>query len=132
MGYRLHTDDWPVVRYEFIGRVSADELDQYFAHANALVTGGKPYACVMDATDMLLPDADLVRKQVAWLREHDEAMRRTVRGIALVVESTMIRGLVRAVMHFQDVPVPLEWFATLKEAMPWAAARAAIPVKTVP
>ena len=47
------------------------------------------------------------------------------RGIAFVVRSTLIRGLVRAVMHFQAVPVAHEWFANVEDAMAWAAIQAA-------
>src|SRR5215510_11346102 len=124
MGYRYNTQAWPVVHFEFIGRLSADEIDQYLADANALVAGDQPYATVMDGTHMLMPEAEFVRKQSIWIRDHTADMRRLNRGIAFVARSTLVRGLVRAVMHFQDMPVSYEWFASLDEAMTWAAARA--------
>lgn len=124
MGYRFNTESWPVVQFEFIGRLTSDEIDQYFADADALIVGDKPYACVMDGTHMLVPEAEFVRRQATWIRDHTAGMRRVNRGIAFVVRSTLIRGLVRAVMHFQDLPVSHEWFASLDEAMVWAGARA--------
>ena len=35
------------------------------------------------------------------------------------------RGLVRALMHLQSMPVPYEWFASVDAAMAWAAAKVA-------
>jgi hypothetical protein len=125
MGYSFHTQAWPVVRFEFTGRLSADEITQYLADSDALVAGVKQYAIVMDGTRMQLPEAEFVRKQSLWIREHTEGMQRLNRGIAFVSRSTVIRGLVRAVMHFQSIPVPYEWFATLEEATTWAAAQTA-------
>ena len=125
MGYRHHTDAWPVVRFEFIERLSSEDIAQYMADSDALVAGGKPFANVMDGSNMLLPEAEFVRRQAAWVRDHVEDMRRLNRGIAFVVRSTLIRGVVRAVMHFQAIPVPHEWFANLEDAMAWAANQAA-------
>jgi len=125
MGYRYHTQAWPVVHFEFIGRLSPEEITQYLADADALVAGSKPYACVMDGTQMLVPEAEFVRRQARWIREHEQDMKRVNRGIAFVVQSTVIRGLVRAVMHFQELPVSYAWFSKLDDALVWAAARAA-------
>ena len=123
MGYHYHTRDWPVVRFEFVGRLSADELEAYIADADALVAGGKPYATVMDGCNMLVPEAEFVRRQARWIREHTADMQRLNRGIAFVVQSTVIRGLVRAVMHFQELPVEHAWFSNVADAMAWAAER---------
>lgn len=125
MPYRYHTDAWPVVRFEFIGRLSAEEITQYLADSDALIAGGKPFATVMDGSGMLLPEAEFVRKQAGWVRDHVEDMQRLNCGIAFVVRSTLIRGVVRAVMHFQEIPVPHAWFATLEDAMAWAASQTA-------
>lgn len=125
MGYRYHTQGWPVVCFEFLGRLSKEDLARYFSDADALVAGGKPYATIMDGSNMLMPEAEFVRRQVRWIQEHEQDMRRLNRGIAFVVQSTVIRGLVRAVMHFQTMPVTYAWFSKLEEATVWAAARAA-------
>lgn len=125
MGYHYHTQTWPVVRFEFVGRMTAEETDQYFADADALIAGGKPYATVMDGTDMLVPEAEFVRRQARWLHDHSRQVQQLNRGIAFVVQSTLIRGLVRAVMHFQEMPVAYEWFSHTEDAMVWAAARSA-------
>jgi hypothetical protein len=122
MGYRFDTHSWPVVCFEFVGRLSADELKKYFADSDALMSGS-PFAVVVDCSHMLVPEVEFVRKQANWLREHSAEMTRVTRGVALVVHSTLIRGLIRAVLHFQDIPVAYEWFADRDHAMTWASAR---------
>ena len=124
MGYRFDTQAWPVVCFEFFGRLSADELTQYFADSDALMKRAEPYAAVMDASDMLVPEVEIVRKQALWLRENGAKLASVNRGIALVIRSSVIRGLVRAVIHFQEIPVAYEWFSDRDEAMSWASARA--------
>jgi hypothetical protein len=124
MGYLYHAQRWPVVRFEFRGRLTADDMAAYIADSDALIAGGKPFANVMDGTNMLVPEIEFVRQQARWIRDNAEGMRRLNRGIAFVAPSTVIRGLVRAVMHFQALPVEYAWFANADEAMEWAGTRA--------
>ena len=124
MGYALDSSGWPIVQFKFIGRLTQLETDRYFADGDALVTGRRPYVCIMDGTVMLTPDVDFVRRQARWIHEHRQEMLQVNRGIAFVMPSALVRGLVRAVMHFQEMPVPHASFADLESALAWGQKRA--------
>lgn len=120
MGYEFDTSEWPIVRFTFIDRLSVAETERYFEDADKLVHGTRSYACVMDGTDMLLPETPLVRRQALWIHANGEAMQRVVRAIAFITPSALVRGVVRAVLHFQTIPVPYASFSDLEEGVAWA------------
>lgn len=129
--YEYDESAWPVVQFRFIGRLELPDIDRYFADGDAVVAGARSYACVMDGTAMLLPEVDFVRRQARWIREHQPQMRRVNRGVAFVTQSALIRGLVRAILHLQPLPVPYASFGDVEEAMAWAHVRAASPSRSL-
>jgi len=123
MGYTLDTQMWPIVHFKFIGHMTAAETDRYFNDSDAIVNGGRSYVCVMDGTEMLIPSVEFVRRQADWIRANREAMRRVNRGIVFVMTSAVIRGLVRAVMRFERMPVDYIACSKLEEGIAWARTR---------
>jgi hypothetical protein len=51
-------------------------------------------------------------------------VRQVNRGFAFVAPSAMIRGMVRAVLYIQPLPVPYAVFTELDEGIAWARERA--------
>jgi hypothetical protein len=125
VGYHYDTSEWPVVQFRFVGRLNTAEADRYFADADMLVSGGRAYCCVMDGSEMLMPEAEVVLRQTRWLRNHYELMSRVNRGVAFIAPSAVVRGLVRAVLHFQTLPCPHASFTELAAGLEWARLRAA-------
>jgi hypothetical protein len=123
MGYEFDTSAWPVVHIRFVGRLTSEESAQYFRDSDALVQGGRRYATVMDGRTMLTPEVDFVRRQAQWITDHIGAMQRLNCGIAFVAESALVRGLVRAVIHFQPMPVENRVFSEIGAASRWALAQ---------
>jgi hypothetical protein len=127
VAYELDRSEWPAVQFRFIGRLTAEEMQRYIADSEALLANGVPFACVMDGTRMLTPEIEFVRRQSQWIRENQVRMRRYNQGIAFVMPSALVRGLVRAVIYFQSMPVQHASFTTLEEGVAWAKQR--VPVR---
>lgn len=123
MGYEFDRSEWPVVRFRFIGRMSSEDISRYLVDSTEIVNGSERYACIMDGTTMLVPEVEFVRRQARWMEEHREAMRRVNVGVALVAPSPLVRGLVRAVLYFQKIPVPSVVFDGLEDARHWTRMR---------
>lgn len=123
MGYRFYTATAPLYRFELAGRLSAEETDQYFADTKGVLDTGRPHAVVIDTTAMLVPEVEFVRRQANWLRDNLAELRRLDLGVALVIRSSLIRGLLRAIMHFQEIPCPHALFEDVDEATTWAKER---------
>jgi hypothetical protein len=120
VGYTYDESEWPAAQFRFVGRPSSDEVEAYFRDISALVHGERPYACVINGLDMLIPEREFVRRQALWIQQNANDMRRVNRGVAFVLGSAMIRGLVRAVHHIQPAPVPSATFSELAEGIAWA------------
>ena len=117
---------WPVLQFRFSGRMNAAEHDQYFSDADWLLSAPAGFTCVLDGVAMQMPEVELVRRQSSWIRQNSAAIRSVNRGFALVAPSAVIRGMVRAVLHIQPLPVPYAVFAELDEGIEWARQRATI------
>lgn len=133
MGYVYDDRAWPVVQFRFSGRLTALENDRYFCDSDALLQAAPGFTCVLDGVAMQMPEVELVRQQANWIRTNRAAIRRVSRGFAIVAPSAVLRGMVRAVLHIQPLPVAHAVFAELEEGMAWARERArARPLSQVP
>jgi hypothetical protein len=122
--YEFDPSGWPVLIFRFLGRLNTADGERYFCDSNALIAGDRSYVCVMDGSTMLVPEAEFVRRQAVWIRNNRVAMQRLNQGIAFVTPSALIRGLVGAIIYFQEMPVPHRLFGTVDEATVWAQGRA--------
>jgi hypothetical protein len=126
LGYTYDESSWPVVQFRFTGRLDAIESVRYFRDADALLLAPPGFTCVMDGVAMQMPEVELVRQQAKWLKTNSAQVRRINRGFAFVAPSAVIRGMVRAVLHIQPLPVPHAVFTDLDEGMAWAEDRATV------
>ena len=104
-------------------RLSVAEVDCYFRDCDALVGQDKPYAAVFDCTGMLLPDAHQLRRQVQWIRENFKRVVVLNQGVAFVMPNLITRSILRAINHFEPIPIPYEVFPEVEPARKWAAER---------
>lgn len=115
--YHFSDAEWPLVQFQLVGDASDPA---YFEDSDALIRRGVPYVSVIDATYMKLAAPSALRQQIAWIRENMGELKRLNRALALVLPNPMVRGLLNAVLHFQEIPVPYEVFQDLPTAKAWA------------
>jgi hypothetical protein len=114
---------WPVIVFAFHGLVSADEFDEYLqALEHILDRGTKHVGVVVGGADHAL-DASLVRRQAAWIKQHEARMRYQSLGVAFALDSPMMRGVLRAILWLAPLPQPHAVFPSRSQAMTWACAR---------
>ena len=66
-----------------------------------------------------------VRRQASHMRERSELSKLYVRGIAMVIPSAVIRGVLKVILSIAPMPCPHAVFNELDEANRWAGARIA-------
>lgn len=110
---------WPLVAFTFGGEVTARELDAYLAAADRMLATGEQYIGIVYARDVRPWDSALVRRQADWMKANEPGLRRASLGVALVLPSLMLRGLLRAVLWLQPMPQPHVVCASTAEAMTW-------------
>lgn len=116
-----HTE---LVTVRFLGRPDDSEFLAYLSDYQAVLERGERYAVVY----VTEPNAKLVshrhaRQQATWMAEHESALRERCAGVAFVLPSPVMRGVLRMIMKIQPVPAPYEIFEDEAEARRWAQDR---------
>ena len=73
------------------------------------------------------------RRQAHWIKQNEELLRRYSLGAALVIQSPIVRGMLKAILWIQPMPQPHAVFFNIEAALAWlrervAQARASIVV----
>jgi hypothetical protein len=110
---------WPIVVFTFRGVVTPAELEEYLQTSERILAKGERYAGVVLADEVKPLDVPLMRRQAAWIKEHEAALRRQSLGVAFVIGSPMIRGVLRAILWLQPMPQPHTLVSTEEEAIAW-------------
>jgi hypothetical protein len=95
-------------------------VELVLAELEAQLARAVPYVLVFDLSRAAIPDAVQRQKLAAHVRDNDEAIRRWVRGLGVVLTSSLVRGVVTAIFWFSPPPVPSKIFSTRAEAAEWA------------
>ena|SRR5579863_2818926 len=117
------TSRWPLVVFVSRDELGESDFDAYLAEYSRLLAGGKRYAAVFDAREAKPLDVKLVKKQARWMDEHEAELKRLSVGIAFVIPSPMIRGVLRAILWLRPMPQPYNICETMPSALDWTVRR---------
>ena len=123
----IEVDDryWPVVLFRFAGQVTLAELNDYLAKMEQLLDRpGRSSGLVVHQSARAW-DSAMVRRQAAWMKSHAERIREKSLGVALVVTSPILRGILRAILWIQPMPQPHKVFGDIPSALAWLSERLA-------
>ncbi len=110
---------WPLVVYRFRGRVSMEEMNDYLARQDVLLARHQPTLSLVLTEEPKLWETPVLRRQAEWIKKNEETLRRYSLGAALVIESPIVRGMLKAVLWIQPMPQPYAVFPTIEEALRW-------------
>jgi hypothetical protein len=121
-GLRIDTTDWPIVLMEFPEqRLSDNDFHNALLYVEQLWLecermGLKSYQ-VVDFTRMReIAPASQRRHAADWVSRTETLVKRVSLGGACVTPSSILRGLVTAIMWLHKPPNPTEFFATRPQA----------------
>jgi hypothetical protein len=100
----IEIDDryWPLVLYRFSGEVSLSELNEYLDRQDELLGRKQMTGSIVLTENLRMWDAAVLRRQAEWIRQHLDALRRYSIGAALVIQSPVVRGMLKAVLWPAD------------------------------
>jgi hypothetical protein len=101
-------------------RLSDPEIDGILADLEGHLAIGVPYVLLFDLTRAGMPNAVQRRRLANHVRDHSMAIRRSVRGLGVLLTSPVVRGMVTAIFWVAPPPVPYRLFSTRAEAVAWA------------
>jgi hypothetical protein len=113
---------WPMLLVSFAGQYSDEEFAAYLDQYQVFLGRNEPYAAVFITPPKgRMMSASHAKLQAEWMRQHDAAIRERVVALAFVLPSAVMRGALRAILWMQPMPVQHRVFATVAEAVEWAA-----------
>lgn len=110
-----------VVRFE--GIASDAQFAAYLAHVLRITQRGEVHAMVYDASAAGWVPPSQRQLQVEWMREHDKLNRDTTAGLAFVLPSPLVRGVLTAMLWLAPMPCPHLVARTLDQGLVWCRER---------
>jgi hypothetical protein len=122
----ISVDDtyWPMGLIRFLGAQSDAEFNAYLEQVTSLINRGDRYTMVM-ITEPKTPmtKSHHAKQQAEWLAEHRETLERLNLGTAFILPSSVMRGVLRAILWMQPLPGEHKVFSTVPQGIAWAEAQ---------
>lgn len=104
------------------GLLTDAEFEEQLAFLDRLLQQGRRFGLVVDTHHQRMMPIAQVRRQAVHLQASTELARRWCAGVALVIPSAVIRGVLKVVMGIAPMPVRYGLFEREAEAVAWAVA----------
>lgn len=109
-----------------VGQPTDEDFKAYLADFDAVLNRGLPYASIMITKPHTpMTKARHARMQASWLATNEQRIRDLCAGAAFVLPSPVMRGVLRAILKMQGLPVPYKVFREEEEGIRWALERLA-------
>jgi hypothetical protein len=117
---RFDASAWPLVTVIFEGAPTDDEFDACLAQFDVIFQRGARVAFVIDASDGAAISATQRRRAAEWIGARSRAIRDQCAGVAFVVTSQVVRGVITAIFWVQPLPAPWTMEVRRTSAFAWA------------
>jgi hypothetical protein len=111
--------DGGLITFVFRDRVSDGDFDRYLSTYDRVVARGEPWVSIFDARDVRPLDSKQVRQQADWIERNSQVLSKLNFGIAFVIPSPTIRGVLKAILWLQPIPQQHVVVATMSAAYGW-------------
>jgi hypothetical protein len=116
--------DWPVMVIRFSGAPTDAEFEAYLERYETYLQREDRYGLVMvTEPNSPMTKSKHARMQAAWIKERYDRLSERCVGIAFVLPSPMMRGVLKAILAMQSLPVPYSVSATEEPARKWVRSR---------
>ena len=116
---------WPLVIFRFRFRPSMEELEAYLARQDVMLARREPMVSLVLAEEAKLWETPVLRRQAEWIKEHEALLRQYSLGVAMVMQSPIVRGMLKAILWIQPMPQPYTVCSTVEEGLRWLRERVA-------
>ena len=99
-------------------KLTSADVDRILAEVEGYLKRQRPYVLLFELGQGL-PDAAQRKRLTDHMRDNEAAIVRLVKGLGVVVPSTLARKLMTAILWFAPPAVPHALFATTAEAQAW-------------
>ena len=108
---------------DYFDLLSDAEFEEQLEAVDVLLHRAEPFVLVIHTHHQRMMPLAQVRRQVSHMKAREVLARKHLRGIALVIPSSVIRGVLKVVLTLAPMPVPYGVFDGAAEALAWAEQR---------
>lgn len=119
----IDESEWPILVVRWPNELTLAEVDEHFEEMLALALRGGPIAVLVDMTGAGIPPAHHRQHAAKKLAEVYAESGDRIAGVAHVIRSPLVRGVLTAVYWVSAPPFPKEVFGTRAEALDWCRSR---------
>jgi len=111
---------WPVLHVSSPLQFNDAAFNAYLAQMGAYLERKQPHVIVFDATKTQLMSASQRLAQANWLKANRPALQQFCLGVAFVIDSMVVKGMLSAILMFAPLPYDHVVVKSLSEAEAWA------------
>jgi hypothetical protein len=119
----IDESEWPLVVVIYPRIMRIDEEEKYYERLAGYLDRGERFAVLLDARPADVPNALERARIVAFWQKTAKLSARYLAGVALVVKTTLGRGVLSAVLWLYTPPFAIRTFSSLFEARKWLGER---------
>jgi hypothetical protein len=79
----------------------------------------------VQAEQAKLWETPVLRRQAEWIKDHEALLRQYSLGVAMVMQSPIVRGMLKAILWIQPMPQPYTVCSSVEEGLRWLRERVA-------
>lgn len=113
----------PIVRVSLEGQVSDEDFQAYLRNSDDLIQAGQAYALIYDGLRTTGLSPRQRRQQVEWIQANRPSLVKLCRGAAFVINSSVVRGVLTAIIWVEAMPFEYVVVGSLIEAEQWVRKR---------
>jgi hypothetical protein len=120
VGMSIDESRFPVVVIECWDRMDDDDVVGFLAGGQRWLTRKRPYAIIVVARQAGIPAIATLKPALQWMKDRKADLDRWHRGFALVTDSAVVRGAMRAILVLRPMSAHQLVTASRDEAIAWA------------
>ncbi len=122
-GFEVDYTEWPTVFVTFTGSPDEAQFEKYIEALGLIYENEQKVALVLDGRAVEHIPASCIRRQARFLKEKGDLIRTWNVGTGIVVDSSVLRAVLRAVFAITPMPCEYRVFAEPTAAQVWCRAR---------
>jgi len=121
--YSVDESEFPLVTFHYHNLLTNDELEETIVAMDRILLSNRPHVFVVHTHHQRMMPLAQVRRQASHMMERTEMSRRYTRGVAMVIPSPVIRGVLKVTLSIAPMPCPYAVFDEPEGAIAWARAK---------
>ena len=121
MGIEVDETNWPIIVINALGDSSDDDLQRYLRALQRALNRCESHVVMIDARGGKSLKGTHRKLVADWNKAHEGELREFRKGLVLVTESTVLRGMITAIYWIFPAPFPYHPVADFDEG--WALCR---------